>query len=212
MGDPVDTKRLRELAEAATPGPWGTEQGDLEEWPSTVAIAVTGGRQKIYACPPGGTFPKADQEFIAAANPSTVLALLDEIERLRRDNASWANSDFERQLTAANAEIKQLREVNASLLGAEVDGASTEIGHLHGRIADLEAELAHEKKRVAAVLDDASIKRCDAQRQLAAVSTARDEACDIASSRLYSGGRLRDDEAPTLQRIAELRLVGRGDK
>jgi hypothetical protein len=36
----------------------------------------------------------------------------------------------------------------------------------------------------------------------------RDEACEIASSKLYSGGRLRDDEVDTLNRFAELRSVG----
>jgi hypothetical protein len=74
----VDTKKLRTLAEHATPGPWSTSPG-----PRSVAIAATYGRQKIYATPSGGTYPNADQLFIAAANPQTVLSLLDELKTLR---------------------------------------------------------------------------------------------------------------------------------
>lgn len=70
----IDTDALRKLCKSATPGPWEqinhivfTETGDLE-W--VVANARSG--NSII-----------DAEFIAAANPATVLALLDELDRLR---------------------------------------------------------------------------------------------------------------------------------
>ena len=67
----IDTTKLRELAQKATPGPWEqinhivfTETGDLE-W--VVANARSG--NSII-----------DAEYIAAANPATVLALLDKLD------------------------------------------------------------------------------------------------------------------------------------
>ena len=67
----IDTTKLRELANKATTGPWEqinhivfTETGDLE-W--VVANARSG--NSII-----------DAKYIAAANPATVLALLDELD------------------------------------------------------------------------------------------------------------------------------------
>lgn len=77
-------RKLRELAEKATPGPWSTQDphpGD-DDWPRVMAIAATAGRQKIYA-PAGSSYPHADRQYIAATSPDVVIALLDEIERLQ---------------------------------------------------------------------------------------------------------------------------------
>lgn len=67
----IDTNELRKLCTSATPGPWEqinhivfTETGDLE-W--VVANARSG--NSII-----------DAEYIAAANPATVLALLDKLD------------------------------------------------------------------------------------------------------------------------------------
>lgn len=62
-----DYSKLQELAESATSGPW-VSGGN---WVSTSR------GNSIADCPRG------DEEFIAAANPATVLALLAEIKRLR---------------------------------------------------------------------------------------------------------------------------------
>ena len=78
----IDTTKLRELSQNATPGPWEqinhivfTETGDLE-W--VVANARSG--NSII-----------DAEYIAAANPAAVLALLDEVDRLRTIEAAARN-------------------------------------------------------------------------------------------------------------------------
>ena len=78
----IDTDALRKLCKSATPGPWEqinhivfTETGDLE-W--VVANARSG--NSII-----------DAEYIAAANPATVLALLDELDRLRTIEAAARN-------------------------------------------------------------------------------------------------------------------------
>lgn len=102
----VDTKKLRELAEAATPGPWIVSDKD-------VFSAITVGSSKTDVC----TFDiyehrpdecAEDAAFVAAANPQTVIALLDEIERLRivaRENVTDEQYDsyvgrLEQQLAA----------------------------------------------------------------------------------------------------------------
>lgn len=97
----IDTKRLRELAEKATPGPWRSN-------PRTA---------KVYYLASGGDSADlsyilseneaSDAEFIAATDPQTVLALLDEIDRLRtgrdlsieRTRNSFTGECFERWVT-----------------------------------------------------------------------------------------------------------------
>ncbi|HCF5790964.1 ead/Ea22-like family protein [Pseudomonas aeruginosa] len=83
----TDHAELRRLAKAATPGPWVTdaqqngaifniesESGDMciamsQENPAPTRLEINEQR-------------RANAEFIAAANPKTILALLDEIDRL----------------------------------------------------------------------------------------------------------------------------------
>lgn len=65
----TDYSELKRLAEAATAGPW-VSGGN---WVSTVR------GNSVADCPRG------DEEFIAAANPAAVLALIAENEALRKD-------------------------------------------------------------------------------------------------------------------------------
>ena len=68
---------LREAAEKATPGEWKRMMRNSDELMTTfhgvaignVFVELTTGKRDIF-----------DAEFIAAANPATVLALLDELE------------------------------------------------------------------------------------------------------------------------------------
>lgn len=71
--------RLRELAEQATPGPWSWEYG-VSQRTAWGLISVNGyvlkfsGPQDIGIVPD----PESDMDFIEAANPSVILALLSE--------------------------------------------------------------------------------------------------------------------------------------
>ncbi|MFW0750132.1 ead/Ea22-like family protein [Pseudomonas aeruginosa] len=77
----TDHSELRRLAKAATPGPWGRDgfyihttrkEGGttyVETWNTLAGIAR-----------------KENAEFVAAANPKTILALLDEIDQLKAEN------------------------------------------------------------------------------------------------------------------------------
>ncbi len=133
----TDHAELRRLAKAATPGPWVTdaqqngaifniesESGDMciamsQENPAPTRLEINEQR-------------RANAEFIAAANPKTILALLDEIDRLK------AESDRLRQGMKGDYDIdawldwskekEQIKAENDALQGAlhavqaEVDG------------------------------------------------------------------------------------------
>lgn len=78
-------KRLRELAEKATQGPWETEydnhgNGGFSEWYN---VGPKTGRPRVAEVHSG----EANAAYIAAANPATILALLDRLEQAERERA-----------------------------------------------------------------------------------------------------------------------------
>jgi len=85
---PERLEGLRRIAEAATPGPWAVNpfKATVDEMPSMLPICgllwPTEERTEEQ------TF--ANAKYIAEFNPTTALALLDEIERLRRDREVMA--------------------------------------------------------------------------------------------------------------------------
>lgn len=72
----VDVEELRRLAEAATAGPWSTKQYG----PDHVEVLLPNGFSRVISDPTVVT--DYDARFIAAANPSAVLALLERVRRL----------------------------------------------------------------------------------------------------------------------------------
>ena len=70
----IDIENLRRLAQAATPGPWASGRAG-EIWDRK-------GNQ-IGHIVEGFPGPEGTAAHIAAANPKTVLGLIEEIERLR---------------------------------------------------------------------------------------------------------------------------------
>lgn len=79
--------RLRRLAEGATPGPWALtedliehdEFDDLMPEPERVGWLIEQGALRAWVCDDGN---EDDAEFIATADPTTVLGLFDRIDRL----------------------------------------------------------------------------------------------------------------------------------
>lgn len=73
--DPAYLAAVRARCEAATPGPWVTTRPEpLRDGPAKgfspgVLIAATSPSRenRVYATPPGGQYPSADQRFIAHA-------------------------------------------------------------------------------------------------------------------------------------------------
>lgn len=81
---PEDRARLRDLAAKATTGPWTVEHGsdwDSDEGQVTQSSVRRADRAAITWDDHGGeVFMPADAEFIAAADPATVTALLDDLD------------------------------------------------------------------------------------------------------------------------------------
>ncbi|MBX3533368.1 MAG: ead/Ea22-like family protein [Xanthobacteraceae bacterium] len=125
----VEHTELRELAEAATPGPWAAtldENYSVVTGPDGAAIALPDYETGIC-------LEEADAAFIAAANPKTVLALLAERDRLRE------------ALEEATRHIERALEASMPLKG--VDGAGVPyakrlqyardfVGHAHALLKD----------------------------------------------------------------------------
>lgn len=104
----IDKERLKDLAEAATGGVWQCEkdvQGRLHVTAGDfLDIAEVGYRS--------GPNPEADAQFMAAARPEVVLALLAEIERIELVSRLSCNHDG---YMAVLAEREQLKAENEAL-------------------------------------------------------------------------------------------------
>ena len=113
-----DYKRLRELALAATPGPW---EQQLDGWTVRVTQSDTDKERGWPICMTHHSGPHrveqevADSAFIAAANPQTILALLDALEaaqererRLREwldNNTTFYNVDADWPVEGQNIPV-----------------------------------------------------------------------------------------------------------
>lgn len=84
----TDHAELRRLAKAATPGPWTLYVPEDYQGPEELpgyGVECAEGRAIVWGAlePETGCQFDRDAEFIAAANPQAILAMLDEIDRLR---------------------------------------------------------------------------------------------------------------------------------
>lgn len=77
-------KELKDLAQAATPGPWEHLAGPVGD-----CIEQQGGGQVVLET--AGMLPE-DVDYIAAAHPQAILSLIAEVERLQ-DFARWIPVD-----------------------------------------------------------------------------------------------------------------------
>lgn len=86
----TDHAELRRLAKAATPGPWSCNRHWAIVGGPTLEFTNGAAQQQIaMACWQSWMHEEElrnNAEFIAANNPKTVLALLDEIDRLKAEN------------------------------------------------------------------------------------------------------------------------------
>lgn len=86
---PDELKTLKELAKAATQGPWKSDYcGDV--WTESPDVPLDDSQPEIGPLfRTIGSTPKGpdngDAAFIAAANPQTVTALVEEVERAHRE-------------------------------------------------------------------------------------------------------------------------------
>ena len=102
------TDTLRKLAEAATPGPWRKDLGDGNEM-RFVSVDDANGIPIVmmddFLEENGWTLDQSNIDFIAAANPTVVIDLLDQIDALRIMVKSLEN-------LLKEARSEELRELN----------------------------------------------------------------------------------------------------
>ncbi|EAU4474643.1 ead/Ea22-like family protein [Salmonella enterica] len=130
----IDKRALREVAERATPGNW-RRTSSLFNGITVTPFSLCGEEVTL-----AHTVEKRDAEFIAAANPATMMALLDENIQLQRGKDA-----IEAVALALRDDMRQAREqlAAAERLIAELDqrlieyaGIATREAH---RVAELEA-------------------------------------------------------------------------
>lgn len=141
----IDTKELRKLAQAATPGPW-------DFWHGMVATDIDNDGGVVIANRPnrsGGKYQvRVDANFqhIAAANPSAILELLARLESAESEVTEQA------RLNGVGAE----REL---ALMAKLEAAEKECDALKAKIEAMEKQepvaWLHETRRDSDVVTDA---------------------------------------------------------
>jgi len=111
----IDTKELRQLAQAATPGPWKTGQylGSLRQFVIHTDVGDKGrGSDVAFTSSAFGSDETvANARLISAANPAAISELLDRLEasEKERDALRAAVRHEADCVEAAMAEIKPLR-------------------------------------------------------------------------------------------------------
>lgn len=145
----TDKQALRRLAIAATKGSWVFSRSGANSNVQAPIELQKGGRALVVLCKlnnagwSGQIQTENNAKFIAAANPATVLALLDELEAAEREHDNWRTSfDNERfradkLAEAFKTEHEQLLMANSALITQHMRANGAE-----SRIAELEAKLA----------------------------------------------------------------------
>ncbi|KAF6704500.1 ead/Ea22-like family protein [Enterobacter hormaechei] len=136
----IDKQSLRTAAENATPGEWCTD-----DYHGVIADAGLNANYYIASC--SGPDNRSNKRFIAAANPATVLALLDELEALKLANAAQddhINQQQDRIDLLEKGNNEAARQINswrrlAKQNIAEREKDVSELNIARKRIAELEA-------------------------------------------------------------------------
>ncbi|EGL8404516.1 ead/Ea22-like family protein [Salmonella enterica] len=137
-----DKQALREAAERATPGNWRRTSSLFNG--ITVTPFSLCGKEVTLA----HAVEKRDAEFIAAANPATMLALLDENLQLQREKDAIEAvalalrddmRDAREKLEAAERRIAETDQRNAELT-ARIEPMDRRIAELEAREVTLPAE------------------------------------------------------------------------
>ena len=126
----IDTKELRRLAQAATPGPWILlPVGDKSKCFAVADINLLSVLTVVDECGTsfGAVYLDGDAKFIAAANPAAINELLDRLEE--------AESDCVEQ-----ALLLGMGSEREAALMAKLEAAEKERNALHARIKEMERQ------------------------------------------------------------------------
>lgn len=131
----IDKHALREAAEKATPGNWRRASSRFNG--ITVTPFSLCGEEVMLA----HAVEKRDAEFIAAANPATMLALLDENIQLQRGKDA-----IEAVALALRDDMRQARE--------QLEEAERRVAELDQRLIEYAGIATREARRVAELEDE----------------------------------------------------------
>ncbi|EFH7945318.1 ead/Ea22-like family protein [Escherichia coli] len=147
----IDKRELREAAEKATPGPWEYYPGNTSIEYNVDSMVEDQG-SIVYVDSGDFTQKQTDLNgaFIAAANPATVLALLDELERNQQYIKSRDQENEDIALTVgklrveleaaekriAELESNEVREVGNQFLVVRHPGKTPVIKHCTGDLEE----------------------------------------------------------------------------
>ncbi|WP_228012349.1 ead/Ea22-like family protein, partial [Salmonella enterica] len=115
----IDKQALREVAEKATPGTW-RRTSSLFDGITVTPFSLYGEDVTL-----AHTVEKRDAEFIAAANPATVLALLDELEHYKSREERVTKLVLDNS-TSWDALYKKLEAAENNLIDSECHVAELE--------------------------------------------------------------------------------------
>nr|WP_274616719.1 ead/Ea22-like family protein [Escherichia coli] len=102
---------MRLAAENATPGEWCTD-----DYHGVIADAGLNANYYIASC--SGPDNRANKRFIAAANPATVLALLDELEKMQAQSSKWCEA-FHKAVSVGARYEERIAELELKLESAD---------------------------------------------------------------------------------------------
>lgn len=125
----LNKQALREAAEKATCGVWSLEYGEerFDAGDALIHREVVG---YLPICRIEGAHPEsgfdedfqmeqqANAEFIAAANPATVLALLDELEKMQAQSSKWCEA-FHKAVSVGARYEERIAELELKLESAD---------------------------------------------------------------------------------------------
>lgn len=107
----ISYQALRLAAENATPGEWCTD-----DYHGVIADAGLNANYYIASC--SGPDNRANKRFIAAANPATVLALLDELEKMQAQSSKWCEA-FHKAVSVGARYEERIAELELKLESAD---------------------------------------------------------------------------------------------
>jgi hypothetical protein len=111
VAPPVDLAELRRLAEAATPGPWETND------PGIVIFSEWGG----WLAEDGTENQEADAAYIAAASPDVILRLLDDLTRPRWHHDKTLSPEDRQYCDACDEQVMEVNRLRAELAALQAE-------------------------------------------------------------------------------------------
>ncbi|MDM2960380.1 ead/Ea22-like family protein [Citrobacter sp. CK202] len=195
----IDKRALREAANAANAASWGYWESYKPHKGARGYEVKVGVKAVAQHC------LKVDSVFIAAANPATVLALLDEVEALQSENERLAKALTERNGEPVEGLVKRVAELEeiATDYGMKFQRAQDALKHqslLHkSQLEAAEKRIAEQREYYEGVIADGS-------KRIAELEIARDK-CFLSGLKTGWAYGIADDTEGYNREISDAQAV-----